>query len=195
MPSSKSLHGALRGYRVFSQASQVLSQADATMALVPQPDLTQDLDLIAQEDQNLKDKSLAERQSSKVRIQELERDLATCRAETSQLKAPFTISDEEVIEKFQGIRISLSQSVEGFPKFPRFALNWQAIGEFMQDGAYSQDLSPWVGYDEEDLECEQDLLLLYSIWLIIYKWVYKLRLSVPTLTRKSYTIIGEFRLS
>ncbi|OKO95525.1 hypothetical protein PENSUB_11037 [Penicillium subrubescens] len=143
------------------------------MASFLQPELSQDFDTIVQEVQNQKDQSLTERLNDKNRIQGLERDLAACRAEISQLKTHLTMSYEAVSERFRRIYRSLSQWVSGFPKFPRVALNWQAVGHFVQDGSYSQDLYPLVGYDKENFECERELLLLYSIWLILYKCVFQ----------------------
>lgn len=129
---------ALKDPRNPSQASHVLPRAEATMASFLQPELSQDFDIIVQEVQNLKDKGLTQRLIDRNHKQELERDIAACRAEISQPKAPFTMSDEEVSEKFQGIRRSLAQWVEGLPKFPRCALKRQAVGDSMQNGSYTR---------------------------------------------------------
>lgn len=139
----------------------------------PQPDLQEDFDIFIQFAQMLKDKSFTELERDKGRIQEIERDLAACKAEISQLKSPFTISDNEVSGKLLRIYDALTQWVNGFPKFCRFAQNWQAIGQFMQDGSYSDDTYPWVGLDEAHLRRSQAILLSYSIFLILYKWVFQ----------------------
>lgn len=126
------------------------------MASFLQPELSQAFDIIVLEFQNLKDKSLTQRLIDRNRKQELERDPAACRVEISQPKAPFTMSDEEVSEKFQGTRRSLAQWVEGLPEFPRCAWKRQAVGDFMQNESYTRYPYPGVGYDEKKLECKQD---------------------------------------
>jgi hypothetical protein len=99
------------------------------------------------------------------------------------------MSYEAVSERFRGIYRSLSQWVSGFPKFRRVALNWQAVGHFMQDGSYSQDLYPWVGYDKKTLNASKNCYYCIASGSLYTNVSSKLCWSVLTLTRKLYSDI------
>lgn len=172
MASHQYSHSSLGDYQISAQASQVPPKIDAPTGLEPEPELSRGCDIILQHAQELKDEIVKERQRNKDCIQDLEQRLAECRAEISQLKATFTISDEQVVKKLDNIYQSLWDWITNIPEFIGFADGWQTVREFLNKESYLQDHHPWIESDE-DMRAHQADLWFYCVLLILHKWVFQ----------------------
>lgn len=174
MASHQSSHASLGDSQISAPASQVAPKMNGPTALEPEPEpeLPHGCDIILQHAQELKDEIVKEHQRNKDYIQELEQRLAECRAEISQLKATFTISDERVIKELDNIYQTLWNWITDIPEFIGFADSWQTVREFLDKESYIQDHHPWIESDE-DMRDHQVDLLFHCVLLILHKWVFQ----------------------